>query len=231
MAATSVGPDVMVGHNLDETRMQARGLVSAAVGLIMLLMVTGCNYHQRLDVNRLPALPEHDQIPLRTVLLLEDETCKFTYKVDQSRSMRTWVYPMGKTLCAYSEAVARDVFSAVEVVTRANQATARVLAGEADVILLPRVLGVLVYFPSFPQSIWEKQEVEMILEWLIMDAEEKALWSHTEGSIQDRRAGTFLTRAGLNRKAMQAALDDVFVKLRDRLLSSPEIRDLVATRR
>jgi hypothetical protein len=78
------------------------------------------------------------------------------YEVDQSRSMRTWVYPMGKTFCAYSEAVAREVFNAVEVVTLANQATARVLAGEADVILLPRVLGVLVYVPSFPQSIWEK---------------------------------------------------------------------------
>ena len=229
--ATPVGSDVMVGHDLDETCMQAGKFFSAAVGLAILLMVPGCNYHQRLDVNRLPALPEHDQIPLRTVLLLGNETCKFTYKVDQSRSMRTWVYRMGKTLCAYSEAVAREVFSEVEVVTRANQATSRVLAGEADVIMLPRVLGVLVYFPNFPQSIWEKQQVEIILEWLIMDAEEKALWSHTEGSIQDRRAGSFLTRAGLNRKAMQAAIDDVFVKLRARLLASPEIRDLVATRR
>ena len=211
--------------------MQARSFVSAAVGLIMLLIVTGCQYRQRLDVNRLPALPEHDRMPLRTVLLLRDEMCALTYKVDQSRSMRTWVYRMGKTLCTYAEAMTRDVVREVEVVTLANQAAARVLAGEADVIMLPRVLGVLVYFPDFPQSIWEKQAVEIILDWLIIDAEENIIWSHTEGSIQERRAGSFLTRAGLNRKAMQAAIDDVFVKLRHRLLTSPEIRDLVATRR
>jgi hypothetical protein len=220
-----------IDHALDETLMQPRFFFPAALGLVILLIVMGCNYNQRLKVNRLPPLPEHDKIPLRVVLLLRDEMCDFTYKVNKSRSMRTWVYRMGKTLCAYSEAVARDVFTEVEVVALANEAAARVLAGKADVAIVPRVLGVLVYFPDFPQSIWEKQEVEIILDWLLMNAEEQVIWAKTYGYADEERAGSFLTRAHLNRKAMQTAIDEVFVQIRDDLLSSPEIRDLVVTRR
>ena len=211
--------------------MQPRFFVLAALKLAILLIVTGCTYNQPLNVNRLPPLAGRDKIPLRAVLLLTDKECDFTYTVAQSRSLRPWVYRMGKTSCAYAEAVARDVFTELEVVKLENEGTDRVLAGTADVIVVPRLLGVLVYFPEFPQTIWENQEVEIILEWLIINAEEEVLWSWTDGSAVKRRSGTFLTRASLNRKAMQAAIDDVFLKLRDHLLSSFEIRDLIAKRR
>ena len=88
MEAAPVGSDGVIDHDLDERLMQSRGFFSVALGLVILLLATGCNYHQRLTVDRLPPLPEHDKIPLRTVLLLTDKQCDFTYEVNQSRSLR-----------------------------------------------------------------------------------------------------------------------------------------------
>jgi hypothetical protein len=193
----------------------------------MLLWVTGCAYNQRLKVTPMEPLPEHDKIPLRATLVLSEQFCNRTYKVDQSRSLRTWVYRMGKTLCAYAENVARDSFR--EVVVAQEETTSA--DQDTDVIVTPRVIAVLVDFPDFPQSLWEEQEVEIILEWTVTDHTGKLLWTHTDGGVSRLRAGSFLTRARLNRTAMQRAVDEVFRKFRDLIIASPELRTLAAAPR
>jgi hypothetical protein len=195
--------------------------------ITLLLWVTGCAYNQRLKVTPMEPLPEPDKLPLRATLVLSEQFCSRTYKVDQSRSLRTWVYRMGKTLCAHAENVARDSFS--EVVVAKEETTS---AGQdTDVVVTPRLIAVLVDFPDFPQSIWAEQEVEIILEWTITDRTGKLLWTHTDGGISRLRAGSFLTRARLNRLAMQRAVDEVFRKFRGLIVSSQELHTLAAALR
>lgn len=172
-------------------------------------------------------LSELDIIPLRATLVLSEPLCNLTYKADQSRSLRTWVYRMGTTLCTYAENVVRDSFTEVVVIKEEP-----VSAGQdTDVVVTPRVIAILVDFPDFPQSLWEKQEIEIILEWTITDRTGKLLWTHTDGGVSRLRAGSFLTRARLNRMAMQRAVDEVFRKFRGLIVSSQELRTLAASPR
>jgi hypothetical protein len=88
-----------------------------------------------------------------------------------------------------------------------------------------------MYFPDFPQSLWEDQETEVIIEWTLSDGTGRVLWAHTAGGVKRVAAGTFLNRAKLNRNALQQAVDAVFRTFRDRLVSAPELRTLAISPR
>jgi len=191
------------------------------------LWMTGCTYTQRLTVNPLEPPPGHEKMPLRATLVLPEDLCTYTFRTQQSRSLQTWVYHMGETLCAYAESVVRHSFTDV-VVTQAEAMTGH---GESDVLIRPRLVAILMYFPDFPQSLWEDQEAEVIVEWTMSDGTGHPLWAHTVGGVKRVGAGTFLNRAKLNRNALQQAVDDVFRTFRDRLVSAPELRTLVTSPR
>lgn len=204
-----------------------RNFYYACVTLIMACWLSGCAYTQRLTVNPLEPVPEHDKLPLRAALVLSDDACSYTYHVEQSRSLRTWVFQLGETLCRYAENLVRDSFTEVVVTASAGSA----LQEKPDIILTQRIIAVLVEFPDFPQSLWLDQEAEVILDWTVTDGLGKPLWSRTDGGMSQIRAGSFLTRARLNRKLMQEAVDEVVNKFRARIVSAPEIRLLAASKR
>jgi hypothetical protein len=194
------------------------------------LWMTGCAYTQRLTVNPLEPHPSYEKIPLRATLVLSDALCTYTFRTAQSRSLRPlrrWVYPIGQTLCAYADRVARHSFTDV-VVTQAEATTGN---REGDVLITPRLVAILMYFPNFPQSLWEQQEAEVIFEWTITNRTGHLLWAHTAGGVSQVAAGTFLNRARRNRQALQQAVDEVFRTFRDRLVSAPELRTLATSQR
>jgi hypothetical protein len=189
--------------------------------------MTGCAYTQRLTVNPLEPHPSYERIPLRATLVLSDALCTYTFRTAQSRSPRRWVYPIGKTLCAYADRVARHSFTDVVVL----QAEATTGNREGDVLITPRLVGILMYFPAFPQSLWEQQEAEVIFEWTITNRAGHLLWAHTAGEVSQVAAGTILNRARLNRQALQQAVHEVFRTFRDRIVSVPELRTLATSQR
>jgi len=191
------------------------------------LWMTGCTYTQRLTVNPLEPAPGYEKMPLRATLVLPEALCTYTFRTEQSRSLQTWVYRMGETLCAYAERVTRYSFTDV-VVTQAEATTGN---GESDLLIRPRLVAILMYFPDFPQSLWEDQEAEVIVEWTMTDGTGRVLWEHTAGGVKRVGAGTFLNRAKLNRNALQQAVDDVFRTFRDLIVSAPELRTLATSPR
>jgi hypothetical protein len=82
---------------------------------------------------------------------------------------------------------------------------------------------------DFPQSLWEDQEAEVIVEWAMTDSTGRLLWEQTAGGVKRVAAGTFLNRAKLNRTALQQAVDAVFRRLQDLIVSAPELRTLATS--
>lgn len=208
-----------------QTPMHRRPVWRGALLIAAWLWMTGCTYTQRLTVKPLEPSPGHETIPLRATLVLSDALCTYTFRTEHSRSLRPWVYPVGETLCAYAESVVRHSFTDV-VVTQDKTTTGN---RERDVIITPRLVAILMYFPDFPQSLWEKQEAEIILEWTIVDRTGQPFWEHTAGGVSQVATGTVLNRARLNREALQQAVDDVFRTFRDLMVSAPQIRTLTTS--
>jgi len=78
--------------------------------VVVLLSLMGCTKKISVAPTPLPPLPESATYPLRATLILSQALCTYTHRYNKSRSIYTWVYPLGPILCSRAEAIVRESF-------------------------------------------------------------------------------------------------------------------------
>lgn len=201
--------------------MEAVAPTRRAVIISLYLALAGCTHTFHMPVT-LVELPKSDQIDLRVELRIPEDLrgakAKVTYTPD------TDVLPLGATLSANVERVARAIFTEVELRPKTRVAESQ----QIDAILKTDLLTIARDRPMFA---YEEQTTLLVLQWTLIDTKGNVIWTETM-----RGEGTGPVAFGLSRERAaqaqaRAAVEELFRESYDAMSSSIEIGQFARDRK
>ncbi|MFH1349036.1 MAG: hypothetical protein ABIH58_05385 [Patescibacteria group bacterium] len=189
--------------------------LKSTFSIFILLSLVGCAFTHEVSINPVRELSRKEKIPLRITLQLSPELCAYT--LTKNRMGDQHIFPLGGPLCKGSEIVARAACTEVFIISKDSVASEQ----KIDARLIPEIITVDYHMPQWA---WEEQEAVIIVKWTLFDNAGKVLWIDTIQSKGSNKLGSTFSGLKRNRETMQMAVDDLFQKSLESILSSQEIR-------
>jgi hypothetical protein len=122
------------------------------------------------------------KLALRAALVLTPGFCAAKFKSDN----RVETFLVGKAACEELEPALREVFPSLTTVAAASS-----VEDNAQVVLLPRVVGVRTTIPGIIHD-FNRREMVVLLEWTVNDRAGKTVWIETvQGSAKGHAGNGF----------------------------------------
>ena len=188
--------------------------------LFLNCLLAACTHN--LDVPKIPISTFSQKEKMALVLGLELNNELRTAQSVLTRSVDTWIFPLGENLCLNSELLARALFSDVTLVDD-NSTKASV-----DAILVPKFISSVQSLSVFPFPF--ERKITVVLEWSLKDPTGNVIWIDTitgEGRLTDYEAFNY---TGNRRRLFEAMLSDLFHRSYETISSSLAIRKFAATK-
>ena len=196
---------------------------SPYVFIFTFFCIAGCvpNIVYEINPSSLPK-NESEKVSLKASLILVSGICEYEYK--RLRAGTTYTYKLGNTMCDYFEKISRDIFIDVNVLSNSNIT----FYDDMDVSIIPEVTAVNLHVPQWSG---QTQRAIILIEWTISDNQNQVIWVDTVRGEGHGKMGTTFTGRKRDTEIMEKALKDVFLKSRDSILSSNEVRTFEASHR
>lgn len=178
----------------------------------ILILIGGCTTTYRVPEERFTGYPHDTKIPLNVGLIISPEF------LDAKWEDSTRVAKFGNALAANSEALAGQVFKSVEL-AKGFESKAGL-----DGFLIPKVSLI----DSTYGFAWDDLVLTLIVEWSLKDPNGKLIWVDTVKGQATSKSGSFGHEKQFTSRA-KSAIDDLFLRSYEAMISSPEIRDYADT--
>lgn len=184
--------------------------------IIIMTSLTGCGFTHKISAKSFEELSSKEKIPLHVELLLPPDFCD--YKFTRQRGLDWHVFPLGEAFCNGSKILANAAFTEVSVAS----GEAIPSGNRIDAKLIPKLVSVNHFMPMVA---WQIQEAVIIIEWKLVDINGKMIWVDTvQGKGRNKLGAVSPMGPRKVQKTMQMAVDDLFVKSLNSIISSQEIR-------
>lgn len=191
--------------------------------LFGMLFATGCTTTYKIDSDPAMDYTAHNKIDLRIQLHMSDGFSGYMWEHKMALG-DTSRMGMGPALSSNAEAMATGLFRDV-VVSRGSSDSP---PGGVDAVLTPRVVSVE---RAMGTTAFSDMKTIIDLEWTLADAEGNLIWVDTIQGVGKAKTGNLFTHRSEARKQGNRAIQDVFQKSVEAIMSSPEIQAFVKSRR
>lgn len=207
----------MEGINMNH--MKTLKIAHVASIWVFILLVNGCTVKYKIDADPVVDYSTRHKLNTSIRLDLPDTLCNYTWE-HKTALGDTFRMELGPALCSNAEAMTRSLFNHV-VVSRGSQDAK---ASNTTAILTPRVVSVERAMGVFAFS---DMKTIIDLEWALTDLKDDLIWVQTIQGIGKAKTGNILSHKSEARKQGKRAIQDVFQKSVEAIMSSPEIRAFV----
>jgi hypothetical protein len=184
-----------------------------ALSVAMLLLCTvGCATTLRTPKSLVGDYPSTPPTDLKVGLVLSPELHNAEWK--PSDAVRA---PVGDNLCRNSEALARSLFTSVEV----GLTAASLSGGPSQAVLIPRMVTME---QAAGMWAWSDSQFAMVYEWKMTDPQGNPVWIETIKAVGKGNSGNAFTALGNMEKQIAAMLEDLFRQSHAAMAASPEIK-------
>jgi hypothetical protein len=153
----------------------------------------------------------NSKLALKAALVLTPEFCATT--VAAKMGVRMTTLEVGRAACAELQSALGAAFSSL---TRVTSAAA---PGDAQVVLLPRIVDAGGKFPGF-----NRQEITVWLEWIVKDTSGKPMWVETVPGFAKGQVGNALNMDRDRQLLVQEAARDTAAQSAAKMAAAPELR-------
>jgi hypothetical protein len=178
------------------------------------MMMNGCGAfggHYIIESATVEEGPVEAKFPLNVRLVLNSELCNYSYTSYRQGAKR--FYELGNALCVNHRNLFGALFENVTVVSDATEGN----ASGYDVTVIPNIIDTSALVrPGAPPSF----EATVIYECSMVDNHQRTIFLRT---IKEDKVYQGYGRNS-HKNVMQQAVDEVFVRLKDEMVSSPEIK-------
>jgi len=158
------------------------------------------------------------KIPIRVGLELPPDFCNYTYKFKGPEIFSDChIYPLGKVFCDGAEMVSKAAFTEVVVTSKGTSVSVQKIAGT----LIPQFIKIDI--AGGPTSFGGFKAAIMI-KWIFTDNSGKMVWVNTSRGESRITGGIPFTSEKRLSQSIEMAIDDLFQKSLESILSSYEIR-------
>lgn len=163
------------------------------------------------------------KLALKAALVLTPEFCATEMKVGHTKSggdiIDQETFEIGKAACAELPLALKGVFSSLTLIT------AEPLAGEAQIVLFPRITDLELNKKGYRGY---KQDLDVLLEWTVKDISGKTVWIETvQGTAKRRWARTRSSEKNSLTLTVEDSLKDAVEQSAAKMSSAPELRKLI----
>ena len=196
---------------------QFRGLI--VVFSITAFLATGCTHTYKQPIHEVDLTSANNKIDMAVTLVITDDYRNA--KWEEQTMTDTFVLPIGENLVHHTERLIQSVF-VHSVVSDAENKSFR---NEKDVkyLLTPRVAYIE---QSFGVTAFSKATTSIAVEWALTRTTGEPVWVETINGVGVGQPGNVFTAGGQQKRRFQAALQDLFQKSQEAMLSSPLLRKL-----
>ena len=190
------------------------------LAFLLVPFLFACGSRFTMPVSTINVPDDQTQIDMPITLLLNDELCNLESELQVGFGGTLVVG--GDTLCENAEIVAKKAFSQVHVIRGQNAESSDSVSSMA--VLSPKFVDI-----EFSMAMWSgsPNNVTLSVEWPISSKDGKLIWTDTISGSAVAASGNRFTYEEIVLEQMQDALNDLFVKSYEGLVSSIEIRKFV----
>lgn len=190
-------------------------IFSLLCSIVIMISSAGCGFTHKISAKPFEKVLGKEKIPLHVVLLLSPDFCDYTFT---RQRLGDWhVYPLGEAFCNGSKMLANAAFTEVSMTLETTIPPGH----RIDAKLIPKLVSVNHFMPMWA---WQIQEAVIIIEWKLVDINGKMIWVDTVQGKGRNKLGTTFTGLRNNQETMQMAVDDLFLKSLNSVMSSREIK-------
>jgi hypothetical protein len=180
-------------------------------------LTSGCTHNYKQPIHEINFAPATEQLDLLVALEVTDS---FRNAKWEKHSMGdTFIMPMGDNLVHQTNRLMRSVFRNPIIPDEATPAE----KVDADFVLRPKLAFVE---QSFGVTAFSQASTSIGIEWNLMRKSGESVWIESIKGVGIGQAGNIFTGSHHQEKRFQAALQDLFEKSQEAMLSSQLLRRL-----
>ena len=193
-----------------------RQRISFLLGMITLslLLISACGGfggRYKIDSKPMDEFFTNKKIPINVKLVLDSELCNYVYISKRQGAKR--VFELGEALCSDTKNLFSTLFEIIHIVSKKDDYT----EGHINAVVIPKVIDTSALVrPGAPPNF----EATIVYECTIEDENGRTIFVRT---IKENKVlKTFGYDA--HKTVMQETVDELFAKLENELVNSPEIK-------
>jgi len=185
--------------------------------IIVIFMIGGCTHMYKQPLHEINLTPINDKINLSVGLIM---TSEFRNAKWEKKSMGdTWILPIGENLVHHTVQLIKRVFTQSMILKEgvATQDTKVTYVMTPKVIFIEQAFGV---------SAFSEAKTSISVEWKLAEVSGKAVWVESIKGVGTGKAGNVFTGKEHMKERFKMALQDLFEKSQNAMLSSRLLRNL-----
>ena len=184
-----------------------------------MLLAAGCTHIYKQPIQEVALTPVDDKLDLPVRLEITDDFRNA--KWEEKAMGSTITMPVGENLVHNTELLVRNVFR--HPLIPSSDARAPSNAPETRYVLRPKVVFVE---QTFGVSAFSKATTSIEIEWNLARGTGTPVWVETIRGVGVGKAGNLFTGEEYQKQRLKMALEDLFRKSQEAMLSSPVLRKL-----
>ncbi|MBU1055515.1 MAG: hypothetical protein KKC46_17080 [Proteobacteria bacterium] len=184
---------------------------------LIIFFISGCTHLYNQPLHEINLMPVNDKINLSVGLVMTDEFRNV--KWEKKEIGDTFILPIGENLAHQTEQLMKRVFANSVVLEGVNPTQNT----EIKYIMTPKVIFVE---QSLGATAFSNAILSIIVEWKLTDPKGKAVWQETVKGVGTGQTGNIVTGGANMEKRFKMALQDLFEKTQEAILSSDSLRNI-----